>query len=423
MRALFKATDIVRLGLRSLIVHKVRSALAILGIVFAVWSVIAVLAIGEGGREESQRSLREMGSNNIIIRSVKPPEGGGGASGQTQRIAAYGLKRSGVKGLIRSVPNIERAVVTHIAQRRAYANARRVPVSLVGTEPAYQQVVRIDMKAGRFLTNTDLIRAKSHAVLTAPLAEELYICEDPLGQTILVDGEPLLIVGVLENLPQAMALGIPDPDRCVIIPISADKSRFGELNFKRSQGGDSVELVEVSQLILQMTDEHAVMPGARIVRSFLERTHDERDYRIKVPRELLEQMAAQARVWSIVLLSIAAVSLIVGGIGIMNMMLASVTERTREIGIRRALGAKRRDIVVQFLVESVTLTAVGGAVGLLLGISAPWVVKMILDLPAILSFSMVLPPFVMAVFVGLVSGLYPAFRAARLDPIVALRHE
>jgi putative ABC transport system permease protein len=172
-----------------------------------------------------------------------------------------------------------------------------------------------------------------------------------------------------------------------------------------------------------MADEQAVIDGATIARGLLERNHEERDYEVTVPLELIKQRQVQGRLWNIMFIGIASVSLLVGGIGIMNIMLASVTERTREIGVRRALGAKKRDVVVQFLVESVTLTTAGGVIGIIVGMLIPVGIELTLGLKTIVSPLTVVLPFVMAVGVGLASGLYPATRAAKLDPIVALRHE
>jgi putative ABC transport system permease protein len=209
----------------------------------------------------------------------------------------------------------------------------------------------------------------------------------------------------------------------VVVPMTADLARFGEMNIMVSAGSETYEKVAVSQCILQMADEQAVIDGATVARSLLERQHPKQDYEVTVPLEIIEQIKQQRRLWNFMFLVIASVSLLVGGIGIMNIMLASVTERTREIGIRRALGAKRRDITVQFLIEAIALTTVGGLLGIFVGMLVPWAVERLLKFTTILVASTLVLPFVMAVVVGLVSGLYPALRAARLDPIEALRHE
>ncbi len=296
-------------------------------------------------------------------------------------------------------------------------------MTVIATEPSYAEVVDIPVRAGRFFNNVDMLRSLPHCLLTEALANRLFPAMDPLYKMVLVNGEPLTVIGILDRLPRTLAVGMEAPDHCVLIPLATDRNRFGELNLVVARGSFSMEKVEVSQLVLQMVDEQAVVEGARVVRSLLERYRENADFAIDVPLELLEQKRKQARLWSIVFMAIASVSLVVGGIGIMNTMLASVTERTREIGIRRALGAKKGDIVSQFLVESVTLTTVGGAVGILIGVLVPWAVEAILGFRAVSTASTMLVPFAMAVAVGLISGLYPALRAAQLDPIEALRHE
>ena len=209
----------------------------------------------------------------------------------------------------------------------------------------------------------------------------------------------------------------------VFIPMTTDRTRFGKYMMIRTGSSRYIELVEVSQVILQMTDEDAVVRGAKIARSLLGREHDKRDYEIVVPQELIEQLRRQQQLWNIMFFLIASVSLVVGGIGIMNIMLASVTERTREIGIRRALGAKRRDITTQFLIETIALTTVGGLAGIALGLISIRFVGKPLKIEPIVSTLTLVIPLLMAVLVGLASGLYPAMRAAKLDPITALRHE
>ncbi len=422
MKMIYKLTDIALLGLRSLTVHKVRSVLTAMGIIFGVWSVIAMLAISEGHSYQQQLYLREMGSANIIIRSVKPPTDSD-ATAQSSGAFSYGLTRSDVACLRGNLRNVRKSAITHQTFRYAYVNGKSLLVTMIATESFYYELVKIDMEDGRFLRNVDITRHRPHCVITAGLARRLYAYDDPLGKTIRVSGEPLVIVGILTRLPRTLSEGVVDAGSCVIIPLTTDRSRFGEYSIMRTQGTFMSERVEVSQIILQMADEEAVLEGAGIARSLLERRHDEEDYDVVVPQELLEQKQKQLRLGTIMFFLVASISLVVGGIGIMNIMLTSVTERTREIGVRRALGAKRADITVQFLVESMALTTAGGVVGIVIGMIVPWAVEGVLKFKTIVTPMTLLVPFVMAVAVGLASGLYPALRAARLDPIVALRHE
>jgi len=423
MKAGNKIVDVVRLALRNVVMHKARSGLTALSILFGVWSVIAMLAINEGASKEAQRALRELGSSNIIVESDEPTEEESQASAGVGGAKMYGLTLADARRLL-DIPGVARGVITHRIPKSARVLHRQRKVTVIATEPIYAQVGRIEMASGRFISHADMLRRSPHCVLTAVLARKLFAYHEPLGETVLLDGDAFIVVGVLEYLPSSMAGEMGNPGDSVVIPLSTDQSQFGEFSVDRSPGAWSAERIEVSQIILQMKDERAVLEAAPIIRSLLERSHPKGDYSLKVPLELLEVQAEQRRRWNIMFTAIALISLLVGGIGIANIMLASVTERTREIGVRRAMGAKRRDITVQFLVEAVTLTTVGGLLGIAVGMLIPFAIRRLLpEVPAEPTLFMLILPFVVSVVVGLISGLWPALRAARLDPIVALRHE
>lgn len=418
-----KIWDMVRLGFHSLTVHKARSCLTALGIIFGVWSVIAMLAINQGASYESQRLLRAMGSDNIIIKSVKAAAKQTKATAAGRGVLHYGLTYKDVAALRDNIPGVRQCVIIHSRPKTAYVGGKRMDVTVLATEPNFADVARLDIVAGRFLTSSDLLLRKPYCILTESLARRLFDYRDPIGKTIRLETETFVVVGILARLPQSVVGLAGDTGKHVIIPLTTDVTRFGKFTVKFGQGGGTFESVEVTQVILRMRDDKAVIDGATIARGLLARSHDDRDYEVTVPLELIKQRQVQRRLWNIMFIGIASVSLLVGGIGIMNIMLASVTERTREIGVRRALGAKKKDVVVQFLVESVTLTTAGGAIGIVMGMLIPYGIELVLGLKTIISPLTVVLPFIMAVSVGLASGLYPAMRAAKLDPIVALRHE
>jgi len=420
---LYKVGDILLLGLHSLLVHKVRSFLTALGILFGVWSVIAMLAINEGASWESQQALRQMGTDNLLVESVKPPPEQTIAA-QERGVLSYGLDRSDVDCLRENLPGLLRTVTAHRTRKSAQLGSRSIPAEILGVPPEYLDLARLRITAGRFISAGDRARARNCAVLTESLARRLFHYVDPLGKVIRLDGQSFIVIGLAAE-PSRSAAAMPSEAAAniVFIPDRADRMRFGAYTIIRTSSTETRELVEVSQIIFQMADEAAVINGAKIARSLLARRHDTTDYEITVPLELIEQRRKQRRLWNIVFFFIASISLIVGGIGIMNVMLAAVQERIREIGVRRAMGARRRDIVTQFLVESVTLTTVGGLIGIGVGALIPTIVQRALGLTTMLTGPIMIIPFLMAIVVGLISGLYPAIRAAQLDPITALRHE
>jgi putative ABC transport system permease protein len=433
MRSLlsFQFASIVRLGVKSLMLHKLRSALTMLGIIFGVCSVIAMLAIGEGASYEAQEEIKKLGSNNILINSLKPPEharpqGAGGSRGMQLK---YGLTYQDGSRIQSTIPGVVRVLPMRIIRENVRFSRNEVPCQVIGTLPFYTEVAGAQVVQGRFLCHVDELHQANVCVITTGLARRLFPIENPLHHAVKIDSFYYRVVGVVqersqpEQRPQTGNMEGEPLDNNVYIPLSTSRTRFGEVLIRRTAGSFEAEEVQLHRVTVQMQDTTAVETADPQIRALLGRFHEQDDYEVIVPLQLLRQAEQVKRIFNIVLGSIAAISLLVGGIGIMNIMLATVTERTREIGVRRALGAKRRDITRQFLVETVVLSVGGGLVGVLVGVITPVIVAHLADMRTIVTPWSVLVAFGISGAVGIIFGLYPARAAARLDPIEALRHE
>ena len=433
-----------QLGIKSLLLHPLRSLLTVLGIFVGVASVIWLLAIGEGISRKAQEQIEGLGADNIIVRSVKPPSE---VTERSRGILPYGILREDYKRLLATIPTIRSAVQIREMPRRFSYGPNKVPDGrLVGCTPEYQDVVRLEVDRGHFVTPVELREKANHCVLAAEVAQKLFPLEDPIGKAIHIEEAYYVVVGIMKPRASTAAIGgslaAQDFFNDAYIPITTLQARIGDYVVTRRSSSFEREQVELSQVTLRVDSLENVEDTAKLVEATLAPHHRNRDYAITVPKELLERAKTTRLMFMIFMGVIAAISLVVGGIGIMNIMLATVTERTREIGIRRALGAKRNDIVRQFLVETIVLSAVGGVTGVLAGLSCPVVVgwiwyllesrmpNVMAQLPDVIkSMQPVVVPesiplaFGIAVTIGVVFGLYPAMRAAAMDPIEALRHE
>ncbi len=413
----------VKLGLSDVWRHKTRSSLTMLGVVFGVGSVIAMLAVGEGASQQALDSIKRLGSDNIMVMSVKPSGEERVSTGSQQgRLAVYGLLYEDDERIRQTVPGVVMTVPARMTRRIARLGERQLEIRVVETYPGWFDVVQRPLMAGRVLSQSDVAARANVCVLTEHGVRKILAAEGIIGQRIRIASGVFEVVGVVQN-ETGGTVRAPDSETDAYIPITTGTRLFGEANIRYSAGGMEGEKVELSQIIVKMRDTSVVEAGSKAIDSVLARFHKKNDYRIDVPLTLLREAERTKRTYNIVLGTIAGISLLVGGIGIMNIMLASVTERTKEIGIRRAIGARRSRIVVQFLINTCVLSIGGGVVGLLFGVGIPFMITLTTAMPTVVQPYSLLLAFGISVAIGILFGLYPAMRAASLDPIEALRHE
>ncbi|MBL9148952.1 MAG: ABC transporter permease [Phycisphaerae bacterium] len=436
--------EIIRLGLNNLRLHKLRSTLTSLGIILGVAAVIVVVSIGEGNKQAALKNIEALGATNVIVRSVKPAEAAN--TGQTRSfVVAYGILFQDFRRLQTWFGDALSIVPLKSIGSEVSYGPTRIQSQAYGTTPELLDVARLRLDRGRYIEAQDVADRAPVCVIGDEVARQLFKLRDPLGADLRIDQQVFRVIGVLKPVGLAGGTGSAlvgrDLNKDVHVPISTAESNFGNIVMRRQAGSFSGEEIELSEVYVVAPNTEGVLTLAERVRRVMEAGHPTMaDVQVIVPWELLENAKRQMLVWNIMLVAIAAVSLLVGGIGIMNIMLASVTERTREIGIRRALGATRRNIILQFLVETGSLSSLGGVVGILLGVgvslalgqlvpllaSLPWfrgvaTSKFALE-PQITLWSIV-TSFLVAAGVGLIFGIYPAVIASRKDPIVALRHD
>ncbi len=411
------------LGIENVLMHKLRSFLTMLGVVFGVGSVVAMLSVGEGASKEALEQIRKLGSNNIIISAIKSAEEEATTT-QHSHMSIYGLTYEDQVRIAESFSNIKKTAPVKLMRKESRLRERSMELRVVSTTPEWFELVPREVIAGRVLLPADQDKQAPVAVLTEFGARKILATESTIGQTIRIGGDEFEIVGIIKSESgQAGNIQIPDQEIDVYIPIEVARKYFGDITFIHTSGSRTLEKVELHQIIVQLDEADKVEATAAGIERMLERFHKKKDYIVSVPLALLKQAEATKRTFSIVLGSIAGISLLVGGIGIMNIMLASVTERTREIGIRRAIGAKRRQIILQFLIETVVLSTTGGIIGLGVGIIIPFLITYFSGMMTVITLAGVLFPLFISMTIGIIFGLYPAMNAAKVDPIIALRHE
>jgi putative ABC transport system permease protein len=399
------ARVLVRLGLRSLMLHKLRSGLSVLGVVFGVAAVVAMSSVGEGARRETLAQIEALGIDTVTIRTLPAEEAG----------AVGGLRAPDAESVRAVVPGVLAVAPVRVFELPAEVGGRSAAVTVVGATPSYREASRLDLARGRFLADLDVSDRKRVAVLGASVAVRLFPLGNPLGEVVRIGGDWFQVVGVLEGRASPRGRGAVvrarDLNRCVIVPLPA-------LDHGLDPRADVVD-----EIVFRVSAPEEVVPAASVAQSLLRRTTGGAPLEVVVPREILRQREKAQRVFNVVTGAVAAISLLVGGIGIMNIMLASVAERTREVGIRRALGARRQDVAAQFLVESSLLTLTGGVLGSVLGLGGSLLIQGFAGWPTATHPLMLLVALLVALAVGIGFGFYPAWHASQLEPMTALRRE
>lgn len=389
--------------------HAFRSLLAMMGVVLGVAAVVGMLAVSEGARRESIDRIQQQGVDSIILHSEKPKANETGG----ERIFFYGISREDLTHFRTVFDNVKQVVPVVELRRTVYAGGLPSDIVLVGTTPEFLAISRSKNadSRGRWLADTDCILSAMVCSVGIDAARTLFGFEDPLDKTVSIYGATFHVVGLLENPLRSKLAGKYDINNMIFVDYETLLSIFNR----------DFLAVEADYVYIQVEELAYLENTAERIRTYLHETHDLPDYTVSVPYELLLTEQATQRVFTVVMGSIAAISLLVGGIGIMNIMLANIYERTKEIGTLRALGAPRKTILMQFLFEAVTLTGLGGVLGVGIGFLIALLIKHSTDMPTVVTPGSVIVALTVSILTGIVFGTYPAWKAASLSPIEALR--
>ena len=402
----------------NLLLHKLRTLLTMLGMIFGVAAVVAMLSIGAGAQQQVMAFIEELGVRNLIVEARESTDF---QAWQKVRQQSPGLTFKDIRAMQATVPGLEM-----LSARKRFAPSQVIPKPqgdlpvVYGIEPNYQKIANLKIAAGRFFTDDEASHAAPVCVLGEAARVRLFGLADPLGQFVKVNGQWYQTIGVAgsQAVAQTDVAGLPGQDRnnVLYVPIGAAMFRLEDTT---SQFRDEVDGVYV-----RLKPDADIIAAGATMRGILTASHrGADDYSLIVPAELLAEQQRTKRIFDIVMVALASISLLVGGIGIMNIMLASVLERTREIGVRRAIGAKRTDIIRQFVMETTMIAVAGGTLGLVLGASMSRLIASFAGWSTIISGGSLGLAFSVSVLIGLVSGVYPAMKASRLDPVQALHYE
>jgi putative ABC transport system permease protein len=406
----------INLAFANLYTHKLRTFLTMLGMIFGVGAVIAMLSIGAGAEKESLRIIDTMGLRNIIVRDRDFKD----EDLKKIRENSIGLSTRDVQALNAVTPDLDK----YSARKRVKTfqifsyKGKSDDSNVIGVTPSYFRLARYELGEGSFVSEPDEKDFEQVCVIGSRVKQKLFGTLSPIGQTLKIDNMWFSVIGVLadNNLTKDEFEGVKlqDFSNDIYIPLATALKKF---EFKRFES-------ELDEIVLSIKNTEALKPSAILISQVLANTHGKADdYSIVVPRELLEQNQRTQRIFNIVMSCIASISLLVGGIGIMNIMLANILERTREIGVRRAIGARRRDIWQQFLIEALTISFIGGLIGVSFGFVVSRGVALYAEWNTVVTPTSIAMSFGVSAAVGLIFGIYPAVRASRLDPVEALRYE
>ena len=422
----------LREAVTNLFLHRGRTFLAALGIIFGVASVICMLSISEVARRDVIGRIERLGVRNVIIDSVKPERIRSREKRRSEEswLAHYGLTIKEMELIRDSIgphsgkPALEAIVPMRILFGEVRSGGRTRDVNVVATTAEYPGVMAHPIREGRFLSHADEATSAAVCVLGAKAARTLFPLTSAIQQTILVGGIPFRVVGVMAPKGQTGSTGVlSDPDRTAWIPFATSFARFGRMQVRQGSGTSEATKVEINRAVLRVADGVSLSSIAAVATSLMKNRHDDEDLSITIPSSLLKERRQAENVFRWVMASLAAISLLVGGVGIMNIMLANMAERRQEVGLRRALGATRGDIVKLFLSESTVLCLFGSILGVALGAGLAHLVGQLAQWTV--AFETIAFPLGVGVGVatGLLFGTLPAVRAARMDPVVALRVE
>ena len=419
-----KLHDSLWLSFHNLMLHKIRSVLTSLGIIFGVGSVIAMLSISEGAKREALAQIESMGVDKIIIATRKPPSAGKdeSESSNNSNLESYGLTEVDRKHILH-MDNVKSISTSRNARLTILRGTIRLDVALFGVTLDFLEESRSEIVQGRWLSAIDKDRNVCVIGMDARRALFSITERDILGKVIGIGDNAFVIVGVLENQKGTSIEGMGSPNNGIFISRSASESIFGKTAVQRVGRRTMLEVVEYDTFIVKVIDVSYIDFTSKRISAYLNKKHNVKDWEMTVPLDILKQREQTQNIFTIVMSSIAGISLLVGGIGIMNIMLANVYERRKEIGTRRALGAQKGDIIRQFLFETIFLTSIGGSIGVCIGLLIAKVVTEYANWPVAFSIWFILLALLISAVIGIIFGTYPAWKAAQQNPIDVLRAE